>query len=618
MSRFGRKKPTVHDKAHDEQVKHAHVPGMAYDIENPADRLMNIVGGGFFNEPKYYDSERPLVDVLKELNETGKISSVIMDASGMSEAARSVLETAQEVAAGEYEGADPDDLCVIASWARDTEDGLKIRTTPQILLAVAANNPRTRPTVDKYGTAIMQRPDDVCQTFAAFRDLFNPKVEGIHKGMLPHKLRKALEKSLERFSDYQLLKYNNDVRPNLADVLVMINGKPGHPVSKPMFEFLVNGKTLEGAPDVLVARKKFFELEDFADCDPELIERAQLTWENVLSKFGSKDNPKPEVWESIIPQMPEMALVRNLRNFEKAGISEKAWRVVTDKLLAVEKTKQLPYRFFTADREVDSEEAKEICELMLDKACQNVPDLEGTTAIFADNSGSTVTCPISPKSKISVCDAGNMLASIVAKRFGKQAVVGIFGDNFVWAETNEQDSCMDIKKKLDDIGRNDPTDKHPTLGIPALLSKYKGLGSRGIGGATETGLWFGIDGLTKRKVHVDRMILCSDLCCYTQGANNCGHDMSRYFGANATIQGMIDKYRREVNPNLKVYSVNISAHAGAQAQTRADEQSHRLSGWSENLFKTIADLESPVEREENEGPRAIPSLETLRQRYKKD
>jgi hypothetical protein len=40
-------------------VPHRHVPGSAYDIADPVAKLIHTIGGGFFNEPKYYDPERP-------------------------------------------------------------------------------------------------------------------------------------------------------------------------------------------------------------------------------------------------------------------------------------------------------------------------------------------------------------------------------------------------------------------------------------------------------------------------------------------------------------------------------------------------------------------------------
>ena len=63
---------------------------------------------------------------------------------------REVLETATAVANGES----PEDLLVIAAWARDTENGLKLRSTPQIMLALAAAPRKTA-----GGTVVAPPPD---------------------------------------------------------------------------------------------------------------------------------------------------------------------------------------------------------------------------------------------------------------------------------------------------------------------------------------------------------------------------------------------------------------------------------------------------------------------------
>src|SRR5579871_2467498 len=112
---------SAHDRAHAEQVAHRHVPGRAYEVADAASKLIHTVGGGFFNEPKYYDSNRSPAAFHAELASTGKISSVIVDRLGLTEQAREVLETAWAVA----DSAFPEDLLVIAAWARDTRDGLK-------------------------------------------------------------------------------------------------------------------------------------------------------------------------------------------------------------------------------------------------------------------------------------------------------------------------------------------------------------------------------------------------------------------------------------------------------------------------------------------------------------
>lgn len=231
--------------------------------------------------------------------------------------------------------------------------------------------------------------------------------------------------------------------------------------------------------------------------------------------------------------------------------------------------------------------------------------------VLSDNSGSAVGCAISGRSRMRVSDCGNMLAAVLAKRMGRRVIAGVFGDSSIWIPFSQADSCLAIKNQIDSIAQREPRKKYGALAIP----QYQG--GQGVGGATETGLWFAVDDLTKRKVHVDRMIFLSDLCCYTQGDNgqaqNCGVNLAKYFGKKATMQSMVDKYRQTVNKDCFVYPVNLSGHGQSQLRP-GDTRTHLLSGWSEKLIDMISDIEagvSPQAEQEIE----LPAIEVLRRRY---
>ena len=130
-----------------ETVAHTRVPGRAYEMSDPTAKLITQIGGGFFNEQRYYDKNRSPAAFYGELCSTGAISSVYVDKMGLSEQAKLVMETAHHVAQSDT----PEDLLVIAAWARDPENGLKLRYTPQIMLCIAAANERTKKFVPFYG-----------------------------------------------------------------------------------------------------------------------------------------------------------------------------------------------------------------------------------------------------------------------------------------------------------------------------------------------------------------------------------------------------------------------------------------------------------------------------------
>ena len=61
---------------------------------------------------------------------------------------------------------------------------------------------------------------------------------------------------------------------------------------------------------------------------------AGLTWEDVLSLVGSKVD-KAQLWSALAPSMGYMALLRNLRNMDEAGVSDDVAAAAAAKAAAV-------------------------------------------------------------------------------------------------------------------------------------------------------------------------------------------------------------------------------------------------------------------------------------------
>jgi hypothetical protein len=149
--------------------------------------------------------------------------------------------------------------------------------------------------------------------------------------------------------------------------------------------------------------------------DPDRLDKAGMTWEDALSAVGSKVD-KVKLWEAMIPSMRYMALLRNLRNFDEAGISNKVANAVIEKLVdpdEVAKSRQLPFRFYSAFANVQSLRWAQALETALDCATANIPELAGRTLILTDTSGS-MTQAVSDKSKISCLEVAAVFASALA------------------------------------------------------------------------------------------------------------------------------------------------------------------------------------------------------------
>lgn len=151
------------------------------------------------------------------------------------------------------------------------------------------------------------------------------------------------------------------------------------------------------------------------------LSEAGMTWESIAGWLqGPMD---AAAWESAIPSMGYMALLRNLRNFDQAGISKAARREVEDRLTdpeQVAKSRQLPMRFLSAYRATrDSGTVTAwgpVIEEALNLSLGNVPELTGRTLVLVDLSGSMRYGTLSDKSGLRYVDAASVFGAAIAKR----------------------------------------------------------------------------------------------------------------------------------------------------------------------------------------------------------
>jgi hypothetical protein len=126
-----------------------------------------------------------------------------------------------------------------------------------------------------------------------------------------------------------------------------------------------------------------------ADSAPVVLREAGMSWEAVAGWLqGPLD---AAVWEALIPSMGYMALLRNLRNFDEAGVTDETASAVAARLAdpeQVAKSRQLPMRFLSAHRAAPSLRWGYALEQALGRSVTNIPELGGRTLILVDTSGS--------------------------------------------------------------------------------------------------------------------------------------------------------------------------------------------------------------------------------------
>lgn len=150
--------------------------------------------------------------------------------------------------------------------------------------------------------------------------------------------------------------------------------------------------------------------------DPDALREAGMTWEDALSLSGTIGVEKRKVWKAMLPTMGYMALLRNLRNFDEAKIGDVSSQFVIAKLTApqeVARSHQLPFRFYSAYKNVTSLRWGHALETALDLSLTNIPQLDGSTLVLVDTSGS-MTNAMSDKSTLMCVEAAAVFGAALA------------------------------------------------------------------------------------------------------------------------------------------------------------------------------------------------------------
>lgn len=116
---------------------------------------------------------------------------------------------------------------------------------------------------------------------------------------------------------------------------------------------------------------------------------AGMTWEALA---GWLQGPMDRVaWEAVIPSMGVMALCRNLRNFDEAGVPDEVAEQVAAKIsdpAEIARSRMFPFRFWAAYKHAPSLRWAHALEKALSASLANVPALPGRTLILVDRSPS--------------------------------------------------------------------------------------------------------------------------------------------------------------------------------------------------------------------------------------
>lgn len=451
--------------------------------------------------------------------------------------ANAIIDTARKVAQE-----DPVFLLKLANYLRNEQ---YLRTISTYLLVYTANQPelKGRNIVHQYAPKIIQRADELKEAMAMQLQCFGKPI--------PNSLKKGIAESFKNFDEHQVGKYkkqNTKGAVSFKDVIMLTHPKQPSEIIKKILD------------------KKL---------------KTPITWETELSAKGNKK----EVWENLLDsnKLPYMASLRNIRNILNANVSErhidKLCKFIAD-AEQVKRSKQLPFRFFSAYKEIENESnpsASQFLDALEDAitvSYENIPKIPGTTLIACDTSGS-MQVPISKRSSVERYDIGLLLGAMGSK-FTDKCILGMFGDTWKVINTTKRSGIikdtMYMHTRVGEVG-------YSTNGF--LVIRWA----------------------NEKKIHVDRFMFFSDnqLWDSTQDRNIHLSESSRIGNSfrrdvHTVYKELLD-YRKSINPNARMYIFDLAGY-GTTSFPEQDNKVIGISGWSDKIFNFIKTVESDPHAQE--------------------
>lgn len=332
---------------------------------------------------------------------------------------------------------------------------------------------------------VLQRADEPAEAIGYWYTNYGRK--------LPQPVKRGIADAAKRlYNERSVFKYDSDSKAiRFADVIQLVHPDPSSLKQSAVFKFALDrryndkalptvkvkdwdGKIVEFTLNVAAEREKVkslggVELRKLANEGKltEYLKSSGMTWESLSSIIDGGMDAK--AWEAVIPTMGYMALLRNLRNFLNAGVSTEVLDQIAARIAdpdEVAKSKQLPFRFWSAYKETEhSNQFSLAIERAFDASLVNVPALSGRTLILVDMSGS-MWGRMSAKSDLMRHDAAALFGAALAKRADDASLVR-FGTGSEAIKFTKSMSVLKLKDKLTkDSGGTD-------LGR-ALTKHYKG------------------------------------------------------------------------------------------------------------------------------------------------
>lgn len=403
------------------------------------------------------------------------------------------------------------DPIFVAKSAIYARDQFNMRSVSHVVAAELAKNSRGVDNLRRFFNAIVVRPDDMTE----IASLASISTRKNGKARLPKALKEGFKQAFNKFDSYQLAKYRMEGKGwSLVDLVNMVRPVPTD----------TNAEALR----LLV--------EDKLRCTD--------TWESKLTAAGSDKEEKNQAWKDLLTEnkLGYMALLRNLRNIlqQAPGCMDLLCTRIQNEV-AIQRSRVLPFRFFTAYRELQEVNGSSKVLKALSKACDialtNIPNMTDTVIVL-DSSGS-MTDPVA-KGKIQCVQAGALFAASLVKANDSDFVM--FDTEARYLNLDTSLSVLPMAEKIVSYSKCGGTDFDCIF--KTLNKAYK------------------------------RIIILSD--------------MQGWVGYHTPEQAF-STYKRKFNCSPSVYSIDLRGNGTSEFNPTSIST---LSGFSEKLFDLIVMAES--------------------------
>ncbi|MPY60033.1 TROVE domain-containing protein [Streptomyces spongiae] len=329
--------------------------------------------------------------------------------------------------------------------------------------AGATHGPSNRQVVD----SVLQRPDEPGELLAYWTSTYGRAV--------PKPVKRGIADAVRRlYGGRALLKYDTASRGyRFGDILNLVHAAPdpGKPWQGELFQYALDRRhnpdtaVPPASNRMLTAHRELMALPVAerravvtSDGGAERLAVAGMTWEALA---GWLQGPMDRVaWEAVIPSMGAMALARNLRNFDEAGVSDEVAAQVAARIsdpAEVARSRQFPFRYLAAYQHAPSLRWSYPLEQALGHSLANVPALPGRTLVLVDRSGSMFYSRMSDRSELDRADAAAIFGTALALRAANADLVE-FGSTSNRVRFRKGESVLKILGRFGDLGGTDTTE----------------------------------------------------------------------------------------------------------------------------------------------------------------